>query len=168
MGWISTQFFKHNYTFGDDVAELAVLIAVPYFTFWIAEGSEAQMSGVLACVCLTIYMKNYSHFHQMDVHSVHTVYTIICWIANTLVFMISGGMAGAYLHTWEWQDVGLLLILYVGLAVVRMLTIAILWWPLSKMGYGFDWKQVPSRALPVHKSQLSSAPSPQITALERS
>jgi len=141
MGWIATQFHKHNYTFGDDVAELAVLIAVPYFTFWIAEGSEAQMSGVLACVCLTIYMKNYSHFHQMDVHSVHTVYTILCWIANTLVFMISGGMAGAYLHTWEWQDVGLLLILYVGLAVVRMLTIALLWWPLSKMGYGFDWKQ---------------------------
>jgi len=141
MGWIATQFHKHNYTFGDDVAELAVLIAVPYFTFWIAEGSEAQMSGVLACVCLTIYMKNYSHFHQMDVHSVHTVYTILCWIANTLVFMISGGMAGAYLHAWEWQDVGLLLILYVGLAVVRMLTIAILWYPLSKMGYGFDWKQ---------------------------
>jgi len=140
VGFVATHILKINYNKGDRLMELALLFVSPYFTFYLAEG-VLGLSGVLAVVCLAVYMKSHAHFHIYDLHTVHAFWDFLCWIANTLMFLIIGGMVGDHIEDWRWEDTGFLILLYIGLTLVRALTIAMLAPFLQHLGYGFTWQQ---------------------------
>jgi len=133
--------------FNDPAIETTITFGVAYLCFWLAESSQAKIhvSGVLAIVALGISMNRFKHF--ISVHAeetVHHFWEMIGFVANTLIFFISGivvaqRMFGTseYIHA---HDFGYLILLYILIHFIRAITILLLSPFMARMGYGFNWR----------------------------
>jgi len=140
FGILTVCVLKLNYHRSDPFFEVIITLTMPYITYWVAE-NPCGASGVLATVIMAMVTNRYGHFFIRHRHSLHQFWEHLSWIANTLVFIISGALVGESMYLRKFHDPGfqilnwlLLLLLRAGILFGSM--------PLMKhFGYGFDWKR---------------------------
>eukprot|EP01065_Artemidia_motanka_P032978 TRINITY_DN3994_c0_g1_i1.p1 TRINITY_DN3994_c0_g1~~TRINITY_DN3994_c0_g1_i1.p1 ORF type:complete len:1751 (+),score=627.91 TRINITY_DN3994_c0_g1_i1:49-5301(+) len=105
--------------FNDVVTEVASILAVAYATFFVCEG-VAHVSGVLGVVVLGLYMSFKESAVSPEVLStLRTVLDIVVWFTNTVVFGLSGLIVRDSFTRVSGPDVGLVIIGYLCLNMVR-------------------------------------------------
>ena len=143
-GWISISWLKH--ILKDNSLIVLITFVVTYLVFFFAE-TYLQVSGILALVCLGLYLGTYAkvHFSHESDHAVHTVWSFIAFCLETLIFIITGTFIGEALSNsselkLELWDFFKALIFYFFLMLVRYLLLLAQYPILNRIGYKIDLK----------------------------
>ncbi|GAB5373114.1 hypothetical protein AAMO2058_001722500 [Amorphochlora amoebiformis] len=133
--------------FSNPAVETTITFATAYLCFWLAESKQAgiKVSGVLAVVALGIAVNRFKYYISVQAEeTVHHFWEMVGFVANTLIFLISGIVVSQRLFSGsdhiKGSDFGFLLVVYILIHMIRALAITILAYPMAKMGYGFDWR----------------------------
>lgn len=130
------------------VLEVNSTVFVAYLIFFVAESTPLHVSGILALVSLGLYMTRSGRtmISAESEHSVHHVWGYIGFIAETLIFILTGLIFGERImeeSSITWVDfIKLIFGTYPILHVIRFFTIILFWPCLRKMGYGMTFKEV--------------------------
>jgi sodium/hydrogen exchanger 10/11 len=127
------------------VLEVNTTIVVSYIVFYVAENTALKVSGILALVSLGLYMtkSGKTRISAESEHSVHHVWGYIGFMAETIIFILTGiicGQRASHDSMITGKDYGLLIGTYVGLHVIRFTTIMMFWPMLKALGYGMSFK----------------------------
>eukprot|EP00252_Welwitschia_mirabilis_P008895 TRINITY_DN21146_c0_g1_i2.p1 TRINITY_DN21146_c0_g1~~TRINITY_DN21146_c0_g1_i2.p1 ORF type:complete len:1146 (+),score=210.80 TRINITY_DN21146_c0_g1_i2:272-3709(+) len=133
--------------FNDTVIEITLTLTVSYVAYFTAEDA-VEVSGVLTVMTLGMFYAAVAKtaFKGESQRSLHHFWEMVAYIANTLIFILSGVVIAE--NILQSQDIvvtdnswGYLFLLYVFLQVSRLLVVAILYPGLRYFGYGLDWKE---------------------------
>jgi NhaP-type Na+/H+ or K+/H+ antiporter len=93
-GFVISNILK--YIHNNFVLEVNTTIFGSYLIFFIAESTSVHVSGILAIVSLGLYMTNTgkTRISAESEHSVHHVWGYIGFIAETVIFILSGVIMG--------------------------------------------------------------------------
>merc|ERR1712166_1001009 len=141
-----------NSTEGNDADnasnQTTLTFVVAYLSFFVGE-QVCEVSGVLACVTTGTMIAGYGWPLLSAKHSLHNVWHVAEFMGNTIIFMLSGVIIGSDVHD-EWKDnrdktgkyFGYMIVVYIFMVIIRFVMMGILYFPLSKLGYGFErgWK----------------------------
>jgi NhaP-type Na+/H+ or K+/H+ antiporter len=115
-----------------------------YITFYVAELPSVHVSGILAIVFLGLYMtrsgKNF--ISAESEHAVHNFWGQVGFIAETLIFVLSGLMMGGAIHAGKFEaaEIGKTIALYVFLFIIRQ-GLLVVFYPLMRLtGYPIELK----------------------------
>ena len=131
----------------DFVLEVNTTIFACFVMFYTAE-SILYVSGILALVALGLYMTKTgkTRISAESEHSVHHIWGYFGFIAETLIFILTGVIMGDRATHNEITTVGLdyvkMFAGYVILHFIRFFCILVCWPFLSRMGYGMTFKEV--------------------------
>ena len=128
------------------VLEVNTTIVFAYLIFYIAEGTDLHVSGILAIVALGLYMTNTgkTRISAGSEHALHHVWSYIGFVAETIIFILSGVIMGV---RWETSSLGgadlaKVFASYAMLHVIRF-GVTLLFWPcLHASGYSVSFKEV--------------------------
>lgn len=142
-GWIMSNILKriHN----NFVLEVNTTIFVSYFIFFIAESTGVGASGILAVVTMGLYMANTgkTNISAVSEHAVHHVWGFVGFVAETVIFILSGVIMGQRAmqddNKIHYMDYIKLLGIYVCLHIIRFTCILICWPCLKRIGYGMTF-----------------------------
>ncbi len=143
ISWISV-------VYNNPAVETSITFAAAYLCFWLAESSYAgiHVSGVLAVVGLGLVISKFKFYISVQAEEVvHHFWEMIGFMANTLIFLISGIVVAQRVMSSSRQsdiggkDFGYLLLLYILIHFIRGISIGCLIYPMSRLGYGFNWQQ---------------------------
>ncbi|XP_073147911.1 sodium/hydrogen exchanger 8 isoform X2 [Henckelia pumila] len=134
--------------FNDTVIEITLTLAVSYIAYFVAQ-EGADVSGVLTVMTLGMFYSAVARtsFKGESQESLHNFWEMVAYIANTLIFILSGVViAESFLgsdgidktNELSW---GYLFLLYVVVQVSRVVVVGILFPFLQYFGYGLDWKE---------------------------
>lgn len=132
--------------FNDAVIEITLTLTASYLAYYTAE-DEAQVSGVLAVMTLGIFFAVFGRaaFNGETQQSMHYFWEMVAYIANTLIFILSGVVIAEHIlkshNSIEGQDWGYLVLLYVFLQGTRIVVVVTLLPGLQYFGYGLNWKE---------------------------
>jgi len=78
------------------VLEVNSTVFVCYIIFFIAESTFVHVSGILAICALGLYMTNTgkTRISPESEHAVHHVWSYVGFVAETIIFMLSGIIMG--------------------------------------------------------------------------
>lgn len=129
------------------VLEVNSTIFVSYVLFYVAESTELKVSGILAIVSLGLYMTNTgkTRISAESEHAVHHVWSYIGFMAETIIFVISGIIMGRRASEDSFitgKDYGLLFGTYIGVHIIRFACILLFWPLMMKIGYGMTFRQL--------------------------
>ena len=135
-----------SYILHDDLAETSITIVGSFGAFMVAEATGFHFSGVIAVVVTGFLMSHLgkSRFSPGVEHNLHAFWMIAGYVANTVIFFISGlimSQKSFYTETIKAADWGYLIALYALLHVVRFAMLGVCWYALSHLGYGLSWQQ---------------------------
>lgn len=125
--------------------EANATVFVSYLVFFLAEGTSLHVSGILAIVTLGLYMTNSgkNQISRESEHAVHHVWGFIGFVAETVIFIVTGVILGTRLFGTNtdltYIDYLKTLGIYVVLHIIRFVCIFIHWPFLIKMGYGMSF-----------------------------
>jgi NhaP-type Na+/H+ or K+/H+ antiporter len=149
VGWISIEMIGRIYN--NNLMECIVTMLAAYGTWIFAEATKA--SGVLAVVACGIYMGMHKErFSGTSREFIKEFWETLCWILNTLLFVMSGIVIGTTVFDSRnlislGKDVWLLLILYLIIHVARGASMLVLQPCLNKgvckgkySKYDFNWR----------------------------
>ncbi|KAM0849196.1 hypothetical protein ACQ4PT_053881 [Festuca glaucescens] len=137
-----------GFIFNDTIIEISLTLAVSYIAFFTAQDA-LEVSGVLAVMTLGMFYAAFAKtaFKGDSQESLHHFWEMIAYIANTLIFILSGVViADGVLqdnihferHGASW---GFLLLLYVFVQLSRAVVVIVLYPLLRHFGYGMDVKE---------------------------
>ncbi|CAM0908978.1 unnamed protein product [Alopecurus aequalis] len=137
-----------GFIFNDTIIEISLTLAVSYIAFFTAQDA-LEVSGVLAVMTLGMFYAAFAKtaFKGDSQQSLHHFWEMIAYIANTLIFILSGVViADGVLqdnihferHGASW---GFLLLLYVFVQISRAVVVIVLYPLLRHFGYGMDIKE---------------------------
>ena len=141
-------------TMKNPTLEINLTIMAAYLTFFIAESPGVHVSGILAVVALGLYMTKFGYTAISDTHAVHHVWGYMCFVAETVIFILSGLILGKLLnkefkddsHTHNYvvtyADFFLVLANYVLLMVIRFGMIVLFWPILNLFGWGMPFSHI--------------------------
>jgi NhaP-type Na+/H+ or K+/H+ antiporter len=120
------------------ILEVNLTICFAYLTFYIAEHPLIHVSGILAIVTLGLLMTRAgkASISSRSEHGVHTVWSVIGFYAETLIFMLAGIFFGIemtvdiWVANW-WKSI----VLYLFLILIRLVLLLITFKPMCWMGY---------------------------------
>ena len=131
----------------NQVLEINATVSVSYMVFYVAESTELKVSGIIAIVVMGLYMTNIgkTRISSGSAHAVHHVWSYIGFVAETVIFIVSGIIMGQ--KAWHENEIGpedyiKLVGIYIVLHFIRFFCILMFWPCLRKMGYGMTFKQV--------------------------
>jgi len=121
----------------DAMIQVVVTICCGYMAFFLAE-SEFSTSGVLTTVWAGLVFAVFAWPRVVSREVMLIVWGAIEFICNTVIFFLAGLLFAStcysrrhYIGLADW---GWLLILYVVMMCGRAVMVAVLWWPLNKLG----------------------------------
>lgn len=137
----------------DFVLEINTTFVAAYIIFFIAEGTQVQVSGILALVFLGLFMNKQgkTRISVESEHAMHHVWGYIGFMAETIIFILSGVIMGIRVAQGnhkdativiDWRDFLLVFANYLMLHVIRFSMIGMFWPILRKLGYGMEFRQV--------------------------
>jgi|TARA_B110000285_G_C15058346_1_gene580882 NhaP-type Na+/H+ or K+/H+ antiporter len=130
------------------VLEVNTTIYACYLMFFAAEGTSLHVSGILALVALGLFMTKSGkvRISAESEHAVHHVWGYIGFMAETLIFILSGIIMGERAMDDQnligVKDYIKLFGIYIVLHFIRFFMILLFWPCLQKMGYGMSFNQV--------------------------
>ncbi len=138
VGWLIIKWVKR--VFNDMFVEISAIIAAAYVTFFIAE-HFFHVSGVLALVAFGLVMASSGRtkISPEVQHFLHEFWELAAFIANTLIFLIVGVVI-AERTVFTSNDFLILMIVYLGIFIVRAITIVLFYPVMKRIGYGMDKK----------------------------
>ena len=115
--------------------------------FYFAESTSLNVSETIAIVVCGLYITNIgkTRISSGSTHAVHHVWSYIGFIAETVIFIVSGIIMGQRImsdHELTHDDYFKLVGVYIVLHFIRFFCILMFWPCLRKMGYGMSFKQV--------------------------
>lgn len=129
---------------GDVLSQLLLTVAFGYLAFFTAEEGFAA-SGVLTVVVAGAVLAKYAGPRFVSPEVLHTVWHIVEFVGNTLVFMLGGIISGDVMLNHSnigWKDWLFMLVMYVTLMLVRGITVAIFWCPMQAVAsVKLTWKE---------------------------
>jgi len=129
---------------GDVLSQLLLTVAFGYLAFFTAEEGFAA-SGVLTVVVAGAVLAKYAGPRFVSPEVLHTVWHIVEFVGNTLVFMLGGIISGDVMLNHEnigWKDWLFMLVMYITLMLVRGITVAIFWCPMQAVAsVKLTWKE---------------------------
>ena len=129
------------------ILETNLTIVGAFLVFYTAEGTDLEVSGILALVCLGLFMTRSGRtgISHVSEETLHHVWTYLGYICETLVFLLAGVIITLKVfeedNVIEWQDYFKCIALYVLLHLIRFFIIFVIKWPMSKLGYGMNWRE---------------------------
>ncbi|XP_068469556.1 sodium/hydrogen exchanger 8 isoform X3 [Phaseolus vulgaris] len=136
-----------GFIFNDTVIEIALTFAVSYIAYFTAQEGSG-VSGVLTVMSLGMFYSAFARtaFKGESQQSLHHFWEMIAYIANTLIFILSGVVIAegilsdntVFYHGTSWTH---LLLLYAYVQVSRCIVVGVLFPFLRYLGYGLDWKE---------------------------
>jgi NhaP-type Na+/H+ or K+/H+ antiporter len=138
VGWLVIVWIKR--VFNDALIEITVIIGAAYLTFFLAE-NVFHVSGVISVVTLGISMAGPGKTRVSPgvTHFLHEFWELAAFIANTLIFLIVGVVIAQQV-SFTFNDLVVLLIIYVGIHIARLGTIYVFYPIMRKIGYGLSLK----------------------------
>ena len=135
------------------VLEINTTFVAAYIVFFVAEGTPVHVSGILALVFLGLFMNKQgkTRISVESEHAMHHVWGYIGFMAETIIFILSGVIMGIRLAIGNHEDATVvidgkdfLLVLanYALLHVIRFSMIGMFWPILRKLGYGMEFRHV--------------------------
>ncbi|CAM9498813.1 unnamed protein product, partial [Ectocarpus sp. 12 AP-2014] len=139
--------FLLGYIIDDAMTEITVTVIVCFSSFIISEATALHVSGVLAAVTAGLVMSFYAggRISPGVEHSMHTFWSMATYVANTVIFFVSGLIIGdqaIFNDTLGGREWGLLALLYLLLQLVRSVVVLLLLPVLTKWGYGMTHRQL--------------------------
>ena len=136
-GWVSV--FCLSRVFNDPLIEITTSLVTAYVTFFVAE-AYCHVSGVLAVVACGIYMSHRKQCISPEVHhTLHEFWEMSVYLANTLIFTMSGMIvAGRALKDVQPVDALLLAFTYLLINIVRGLTLYAFSFIYNRFEYKLD------------------------------
>ncbi|CAN6727945.1 unnamed protein product [Malus baccata var. baccata] len=136
-----------GFIFNDTVIEITLTLAVSYVAYFTAQ-EGADVSGVLTVMTLGMFYAGVAMtaFKGESQQSLHHFWEMVAFIANTLIFILSGVVIAegvlsgenVFDHGKSWFY---LILLYVYVQVSRFIVVAVSFPLLQYFGYGLDWKE---------------------------
>ncbi|XP_050375032.1 sodium/hydrogen exchanger 7 isoform X4 [Argentina anserina] len=133
--------------FNDTVIEITLTLAVSYVAYFTAQ-EGADVSGVLAVMTLGMFYAAVAKtaFKGESQQSLHHFWEMIAYIANTLIFILSGVViAEGFLSgddiLGDGKSWAYLLLLYVYVQISRIIVVGVSFPLLRYLGYGLEWKE---------------------------
>ena len=109
----------------DTIMQISVSLCCAYLSFFVAE-FNLGVSGVLSCCTAGIVLSALAPPLIFEPESMHSVWSMIEWAGNTLIFMLAGLIIGEHcISFFSWINLGYLLLLYVLLFTVRAIVIGL-------------------------------------------
>lgn len=126
---------------GDEMLQNSVMILAAYMTFIIAQ-SYLQVSGVIALVGfgLTITYMGRTRLKPQASKFMHEFWELAAHIANTLIFIIVG-IVIAMKVSCTWTDILILITVYIGVNLIRILIITLFYPIMKRSGYGLSVRE---------------------------
>ena len=137
FGFIATRWIGK--VFNDPSIEITVTIAVAYLTFFIAE-NIFHVSGVVAVVALALYMAGVGRtkFAPEVTDFLHHFWQMMAFIANTIIFLLVGIIITTKINIQHYEYWPVLFLLYIGIMLIRTITIILFSPILKNIGIGFN------------------------------
>ncbi|XP_050375033.1 sodium/hydrogen exchanger 7 isoform X5 [Argentina anserina] len=136
-----------RFIFNDTVIEITLTVAVSYIAYFTAQEGAAA-SGVLAVMTLGMFYSAVAKtaFKGESQQSLHHFWEMIAYIANTLIFILSGviiaeGVLNGDDILGNGKSWAYLLLLYVYVHISRLIVVGVSFPLLQYFGYGLDWKE---------------------------
>lgn len=130
------------------VLEVNATIFGAYLIFYTAEFTPLHVSGILAIVAFGLYMSKSGKISisANSEHSLHNVWGYIGFLAETVIFILSGLIIGERLtqkaHTLKAVHIRDILLDWPLLHIIRF-SIMLLFWPITRrIGYGQSFKEI--------------------------
>lgn len=143
LGWVTAHFtiWLLGKVGGEEAVQNSVIIVSSYITFILAQ-SILDVSGVIALVAfgLTITNAGRPKLKPEVNHFMDQFWELMAYIANTLIFIIVGVVIAMKIEL-SWTSLLLVILVYVGVNIVRMLVISILYPFMKKAGYGLTRRE---------------------------
>ena len=143
LGWVTARFtiWLLGKVGGEEAVQNSVIIVSSYITFILAQ-SILDVSGVIALVAfgLTITNAGCPKLNPEVNHFMDQFWKLMAYIANTLIFIIVGVVIAMKIEL-SWTSLLLVILVYVGVNIVRMLVISILYPFMKKAGYGLTRRE---------------------------
>ena len=137
MAWMLNRI--HNVP----IMEANLTVCMPYILFYVAELHAVHVSGILALVAMGLYMTNRgrTRISTESEETIHAIWSYIGFVAETLIFLLTGIVLGGKLvdiePIWFLQLIGL----YIVLHIIRFVGLLITFPLMRRTGYTFDIKQ---------------------------
>eukprot|EP01062_Namystynia_karyoxenos_P047552 TRINITY_DN3591_c0_g1_i1.p1 TRINITY_DN3591_c0_g1~~TRINITY_DN3591_c0_g1_i1.p1 ORF type:complete len:1815 (+),score=615.63 TRINITY_DN3591_c0_g1_i1:63-5447(+) len=128
VGLVIANFFCRclKEVFNSPIVEVASILSVVYITFYVCE--KAQVSGALGVVALGLYLSyKESSVSPEVIGMLRTVLEVVTWFVNTLIFGLTGLIVRRSFSEMQGSDIGLVVIGYLVLNVVRGLMLALMY-----------------------------------------
>ena len=122
-----------------------ISVLFSYLIFFLAESTPLHVSGILAVVFMGLYMTKVGKtgISAESEHAVHHVWGYIGFVAETVIFILSGIIMGERAvqdgNLITYVDYLKLLAVYLILHVIRFGIILMFWPCLKNMGYGLNF-----------------------------
>ncbi|CAA7032537.1 unnamed protein product [Microthlaspi erraticum] len=136
-----------RFVFNDTVVQITVTLSVSYFAYYTAQ-EWAGVSGILTVMTLGMFFAAFARtaFKGDSHQSLHHFWEMVAYIANTLVFILSGviiaeGILTGQKVSYQGNSWGFLFLLYLYVQLSRCVVVGILYPLLRRFGYGLDWKE---------------------------
>ncbi|ESQ35344.1 hypothetical protein EUTSA_v10006906mg [Eutrema salsugineum] len=136
-----------RFVFNDIVVQITVTLSVSYFAYYTAQ-EWAGVSGILTVMTLGMFFAAFARtaFKGDNHQSLHHFWEMVAYIANTLVFILSGviiaeGVLSSQKYSYEGNSWGFLFLLYLYVQLSRCVVVGVLYPLLRRFGYGLNWKE---------------------------
>lgn len=125
----------------EEVIQNSVIILAAYTTFILSQ-FYLGVSGVIALVAfgLTISYKGRPRLKPQVNEFMEKFWELLAHIANTLVFIIVGIVIAEKVDV-TWTNIGILILLYIGLNLIRFVMIMMLYPLMKHLGYGLTKRE---------------------------
>jgi NhaP-type Na+/H+ or K+/H+ antiporter len=148
MGWLfrylCVSWLKTIYN--DNVNIINVMIVSSFILFVVVE-YPLKMSGIFALITLGLGLSKSVNttIDIKTISAIHGFYKYAMYLSETLIFIAVGLFIGHELSMHqEWinkEDFLKLFVFFICTILARFIAIGIFYYPLSKMGYGLNWKK---------------------------
>ena len=144
LAWAFVMIIWLLTSFNDGIFEVSLSVVAAY-SLWIVTDQVIEASGLLALAVFSTALGAYgmSRVSRSETHAFEFFWDWVDWIANTLIFFLSGLIAAvelSSLNTIKPADWGWAVVLWVMLTLIRI-GMTIMFFPLLRLGaYGIDWR----------------------------
>ena len=136
--------FLLSRTYNQPTMEANITVCLPYICFYVCEHEKVHVSGILALVTMGLYMTDVgkTEISSDSEKQIHAIWSYIGFVAETLIFLLTGFVLGGALSEVEPIWFAQLFALYIGLHLIRFLGLILLWPFMRKTGYDYNFKHI--------------------------
>ena len=104
----------------DGTLQMTLTITSAYLTFFIGQ-YLLKVSGPIACVVGGVILSSLAPPLYLQPEAIHIVWETLAWCANTVIFFLTGTIAGRYLLLSSKKEFLCMFMVYVGMVGIRTL-----------------------------------------------